>query len=169
MTNSVFLCLGTNLGKRLQNIRNAEVHIAEFIGEICKSSSLYESEPWGNVMQAFFLNEVLHVKTMLSPLDLLEATQKIEKKLNLAKKELWGPRTMDIDILFYNDLIIHLPKLIIPHPHLHKRNFVLKPLAEIAREMFHPLLQEKINKLYQKSEDQSLVDLYKIQKEVLEL
>ena len=110
-------------------------------------SSFYETEPVGYKEQGWFLNQVIHIKTSLSPMGLLKVTQKTEEDLGRKRLIKWGPRTVDIDILLYEDLIISDSSLMIPHPYLTKRRFVLVPLAEIAPSLIHPILGESISKI----------------------
>ncbi|MBT3321982.1 MAG: 2-amino-4-hydroxy-6-hydroxymethyldihydropteridine diphosphokinase [Anaerolineae bacterium] len=139
----VFIALGTNLGDRLDNLRKA---IASFSPElqIIRESAIYETPPWGYEDQPAFLNMVIEAKTRLEPDSLLSYLQEKEKSLGRVKNFRNGPRQIDLDILFYDNLILNEEKLTIPHPQLHKRAFVLVPLAEIAPAFKHPLLGKKI-------------------------
>lgn len=143
----VYLLLGGNLGDRLNYIFEAIAEIKKCIGDVTKSSSLYQTKAWGVQTQADFLNQALEIRTDLLPSDLLANTQAIENKLGRTRLEMWGERTMDIDILFYNYDIVNLENLIIPHPLIHLRKFVLIPLAEIAPDFIHPVLKKSINLL----------------------
>lgn len=139
----VFLGIGSNIGDKEDNIRKAVVMIKEKC-KILKSSSLYETEPVGYKEQDWFLNCAVEIETKLEPLELLDFLQSIEKKLKRAKTIKNGPRTIDLDILFYGDKIVNEANLVIPHPRLHERLFVLEPLKEIASGFVHPVLKKRI-------------------------
>jgi len=149
----VYLILGGNLGDKRDNLQKAIELIAIHIGNVVKSSSIYETEPWGETDQPGFLNLALIAETNLSPLKVLEEIHKIEALLGRKREEHWGARTMDIDILFYDNEIINLSNLIIPHPYIAKRRFVLAPLLEIIPNFVHPVLKQKIKSLYSACED----------------
>ncbi len=151
----VHLSIGSNLGDRKKNIISAVSLINERIGEIIKISSVYMTEPWGFESEKYFLNLVVIVKTTLSPDELLFECQQIETML-LRKKSLkneYKSRSIDIDILFYNDIIINKKDLIIPHPLIHKRKFVLLPLLELNQDFKHPVLKSSIKELFEKCDD----------------
>ena len=154
---NVFLGLGSNQGNRAENLRTAAKLISQLIGKTAKASHVYETEPWGNPDQDTFLNQVIMVNTTLDPRELLEAATKVEREMGRVKKEKWGPRIIDVDILFYGKRIIRDKGLEIPHPDLHKRAFVLVPLMEIAPELEHPVLKQPIDELYMACEDTSEV------------
>lgn len=139
----VYLGLGTNLGDMESNLRNALLEIEKRIGSIGSQSAFYLTEPWGFESSNKFLNMVVEINTDLTPFELLSATQAIEKDLGRQSKSLNGmysDRLIDIDILFYGQEVIRDEVLTIPHPLLHKRDFVLIPLKEIASEWIHPVL-----------------------------
>ncbi|MCC8146519.1 MAG: 2-amino-4-hydroxy-6-hydroxymethyldihydropteridine diphosphokinase [Bacteroidales bacterium] len=133
----VFLALGTNLGNKKQNLDKAMDLIAERIGSLSAISSVYETEPWGFESENSFLNNVVKVETRLLPFELLSVTQEIEKELGRTAKttQRYQDRIIDIDILFYDDLILQSDELVLPHPFFRERDFVLKPLLEIAPEL----------------------------------
>jgi len=153
--------LGSNLSDRKIMLNKAIEYLQLKVGEIKLESKIYESAPWGFEAQTSFLNQILVVKTELKPLEILVQIKSIEKKLGRVKtSESYESRTIDIDILFYNDEIIELPELIIPHPQLHKRGFTLVPLAEIAPELNHPVLNKPIKDLLRDCEDQSKIKIF---------
>ena len=152
---NVFLCFGSNMGNRAENLRTALAQVHRTIGKVAKKSHVYETEPWGNTEQDAFLNQVVMINTVLDPRDLMDALNKVEKEMGRVRKEKNGPRIIDIDILFYGKRIIRDKGLEIPHPELHKRAFVLAPLLEIATDIEHPILKKAIDELYMECEDTS--------------
>lgn len=139
MDKTAYIALGTNLGRKRDNIARAIQLIAALPGvKINKSSSLYETEPWGKTDQEKFLNQVIAVETSLQPAELLRELQNIEIKMGRQRKEKWGPRIIDLDILLYGNEVMDDPHLTIPHPHLRQRLFVLVPLAEIGADLQFP-------------------------------
>lgn len=153
-----YLLLGGNLGDREGLIRDSKSEITKKIGKIIKESSLYESEPWGFIAEQNFLNQVIIVKSDLEPLKVLDLCQEIENDLGRERsKEGYASRTMDIDILFIDDLIIKSERLIVPHEHLHKRRFTLLPLDELDSRYIHPGLNKTIKQLLLDCEDKSVV------------
>ena len=133
----VYLGLGTNLGDRLANLQKAADELPPQV-IVRRASSIYESEPWGYTDQPAFLNQVLEVETSLPPSDLLDYLKHIERKLGRQPTFRFGPRLIDLDILFYGNQVIDLPDLAIPHPRLPERAFMLVPLAELAPHLRHP-------------------------------
>lgn len=158
--NEVFLIIGGNLGKREVNLAKARSYIEGHIGAIVKYSSIYNTEPWGIKQQPEFLNQVLLVATNLSAAEVLVKNLEIEKLMGRVRKEKYGARIMDIDILYYNDLILNSKNLTIPHPEIPNRRFVLEPLAEIAPEHMHPLLKKTSEELLKVCADGSIVKKY---------
>ena len=150
MTHLVYLSLGTNLGNKEENLRTAMTLIEEQVGTITSQSALYASAPWGFDSENTFLNNAISVETSLTPEELLSTTQRIEHTLGRTHKSVDGQysdRLIDIDILLYDDVVMHTPSLTLPHPLMHRRLFVLEPLSEIAPTMIHPLLQKEITTL----------------------
>jgi 2-amino-4-hydroxy-6-hydroxymethyldihydropteridine diphosphokinase len=137
------------MGNREEYLARAEEEITHFIGHIEAASSIIETAPWGKTDQPAFLNQVLKIKTRFPPLFLMESLLDVEKAMGRNRTEKWGPRIIDIDILFFNNRIINEEGLCIPHPHLHEREFVLKPMVEIAPDFVHPVLQKTMSALLQ--------------------
>jgi len=156
---TAYLGLGSNLGHREANIASA-LNMLGREARILKVSSLYETEPVGHKDQPWFLNCTCSVETELAPQALLELAKNIEKNLGRKRTLRFGPRLIDIDILFYDDLILDSPDLVIPHPRLAERAFVLVPLKEIAPNLVHPLLGVTIEELLEGAEDLERVRLY---------
>ncbi len=149
----VYLLVGGNIGNRQANIDKAKELIVKKIGAIQKASSLYETAAWGMEDQPDFLNQALLVNTHLAPLNLLDELLAIEREMGRIRNEKFGPRIVDIDILLYNNRIIDHHDLIIPHPRMAQRRFVLEPLAEIAANMKHPLNSYTIGEMLQNCHD----------------
>ncbi|MFN7117243.1 MAG: 2-amino-4-hydroxy-6-hydroxymethyldihydropteridine diphosphokinase, partial [Saprospiraceae bacterium] len=139
-TKQVFLATGSNLGDRQAHLANANTHIQNQIGTIVKASRVYETQAWGLQDQPDFLNQVLEVATLLTPEQVLYQIKEIEQQLGRERLVKWGERIIDIDLLFYEQLVINEPNLKVPHPFLQDRNFVLVPLHEIAPDFIHPTL-----------------------------
>jgi len=155
---TVFLGLGSDMGERRNNLKTALAVIDEKAGSISASSSVYETEPWGFRTDSVFLNMAVRIETGLDPSDLLTALLAIEKSMGRIRgKEGYSSRIIDIDILFYNDLVIESHNLVIPHPLLHSRRFVLAPLAEIAPDYVHPVFKKSILSLLASCTDTSKV------------
>lgn len=144
--NIVYIALGSNLGNRFLNIKEAIFSLAEKMG-ILEISSIEETEPVGFLNQPKFLNSVLKAQTELTLREVFSLAKDIEKSMGRISNFKDGPRIIDIDILFYNDEVIDEPDLKIPHPRLQERGFVLKPLAEISPEFKHPVLNKTIREL----------------------
>lgn len=145
---TAFIGLGSNLGEKQINILRsvALLNEADQIRTV-KKSRLYKTKPFGVLDQPDFYNSVVKIKTSLSPKELLSVTSRIEKKMGRRRGKKWGPRVIDLDILLYGDSVVNTRDLKIPHPEMQKREFVLKPLHEIAPAFIHPTLGKKISKL----------------------
>lgn len=130
------------MGERLSYLMNALGAIEDTIGHITRKTSVHETPAWGNTAQPDFLNMALEVETTLKPLELLEKTQAIENKLGRIRTEKWGPRTLDIDILYGGDLVFEHERLTIPHPYLHQRKFTLELLVELDADFVHPVFEK---------------------------
>jgi 2-amino-4-hydroxy-6-hydroxymethyldihydropteridine diphosphokinase len=146
----VYLLLGSNLGDRNKNIELAISELKDCGIIISKMSSLYNTKPWGYTEQPDFLNQAIECFTNLGAVELLREIKKIEKKLGRKNNIKYGPRIIDIDIIFYDDLILKSEELTIPHPLMHERYFVLKPLSEIAPDFVHPELKISVKNLLEK-------------------
>jgi len=148
LMNTVFLSIGTNFGEREENLKQAVKMIEAEAGTVKALSSVYETEPWKMAVNDFFLNMALEIETSLNPHILLEILLGIEKKMGRSRKDTgYSSRIIDIDILFFNSLIISDKDLIIPHPFIAHRRFVLESLAEIAPQLIHPELEKSIKSL----------------------
>lgn len=148
----LLLGLGSNLGDGASNLHTAIAHIEQQIGRIVARSAFLQTEPWGFQSEHFFTNACLAVETDLSPSDCLASLQEIERKMGRTHKTHSGryaDRLIDIDILFYDQLVIQEEGLVVPHPLLHLRAFVLTPLLEIAPSFQHPLLHKSIQELHE--------------------
>lgn len=139
MKTTAFIALGSNLGRKQENMVQAVKFITAIPGvRLARCSSLYETEPWGKTDQDRFLNQVVAVETELLPGDLLQRLQDIEIKMGRQRNVKWGPRIIDLDILLFGNEVIDEPGLQVPHPHLRERLFVLVPLQEIGAELRFP-------------------------------
>ncbi len=164
----VFLSLGSNLGDRLAYIRSAinELEKEEKI-KLLKFSSVYNTQPWGKKLKNDFLNCVLKISTDLSPIILLQKLKQIEKKVGRKNNRKWSNREIDIDILFYDNLIFLSKYLIIPHPEIPNRRFILVPLSEIAKNFIHPTLQQSISNLLKNTKDNLKCEIFMTSKDIM--
>ncbi|MDR0724713.1 MAG: 2-amino-4-hydroxy-6-hydroxymethyldihydropteridine diphosphokinase [Prevotellaceae bacterium] len=154
----VYLLTGSNLGDRKSYLDNAKQSLCNSVGELLNESSVYESEPWGFASKNAFLNQVLLYETVLTPNEILQIIGVIETENGRARTENgYSSRNLDIDILFYDNLILNSVNLTIPHPMLHKRRFTLLPLSEISPNLTHPVFKLNISDLLEKCEDSGIV------------
>ena len=159
MTDNIYLLLGSNLGNSKELLEEAIKKIGIHIGKIVDTSKLYKTAPWGNSEQAAFLNQVVRIKSALPPTEMLNKVHFIETKMGRIRHEKWGERKIDIDILYYNDLIYNTLELIIPHPEIQNRKFTLVPLIELSPDFIHPKFQLSNSNLLSKCEDKLDVQL----------
>lgn len=148
-----FLLLGSNQGQRAELLTRAVAEIHQRVGKVTGRSSVYETAAWGKEDQSPFLNQVVEIQTNLMPDQLLLITQTIEKSLGRVRETHWGPRLIDIDILFYGDHLVNLPNLTIPHPAIAARRFTLVPMHELDANWVHPVFKETIAELLDRCED----------------
>ena len=160
---TVFLLLGSNIHPRTGYLKKAIGLINSSLGKVTLASALYESEPWGFEAPVAFLNQVLCVETAGDPLDVLKKTQEIEQKLGRVSKTkgAYSSRTLDIDMLFYDDEVVQLPELTVPHAQMANRRFTLMPLAEVAPGKIHPVLNKTCRQLLDDCDDDSKVWKFK--------
>ena len=146
----VYLGLGTNIGNKWKNMVTAAALLAERAGDVLSLSSFYETEPWGFASENTFLNAALELETDCSPMELLRLTQQIEREMGRTQKSdgSYHDRIIDIDILLYGNEVVHHEDLVVPHPLMQQRLFVMQPLAEIAPSLVHPVLQKSMYDLY---------------------
>lgn len=145
--NKAYLLTGGNTGNRTQNLAQAQQWISKRVGQVLRSSALYETAAWGNTEQAPFLNQVLVVATDLDAPTLMQTLLQIEQKMGRARTVKNAPRNIDIDILFFNKAVYESPSLTIPHPQIQHRRFVLTPLNELSPGLVHPVLQKTVHQL----------------------
>ena len=153
----VYLLLGTNLGERLENLRECVIELEKASIQILQSSCVYETAPWGYIEQPSFYNQALSVSTTMGPSALLSKLKEIEQVLGRVKVGRWRERKIDIDILYYDNLVVEDDLLKIPHVQIQHRRFTLIPLCEIAPNLVHPLLKKSNNELLNLCEDDSEV------------
>ena len=158
--NRVYLLTGSNLGNRGENLATARELINRQCGTIINTSSIYETAPWGKPNQPGFLNQALELETSMNAKQLIRRVLKVEKQMGRLRKEKFDPRTIDIDILLFNNDIYNFDFLIIPHPELHNRRFALIPLAELAAEKIHPVFKTTIAALLKTCSDKLAVQKF---------
>lgn len=151
----LFLLLGGNLGNKKEIFRTARKRLEEELGAIIQTSSVFETEPWGFESEDMFWNQVVVIETSLAPEQVLVHTKAIELELGRVRKAArYSSRLIDIDLLFYDDLVLHEPNLELPHPRMIDRRFVLEPLAEVAAEFVHPVFKRNIISLLEECSDE---------------
>jgi 2-amino-4-hydroxy-6-hydroxymethyldihydropteridine diphosphokinase len=158
--NKAYLLTGGNMGDRKALLQQAEQLLNEHCGEITASSSLYETAAWGKTDQPAFLNQALELSTTLNAKQLIRKILKLEKMMGRERKEKYGPRIIDIDILLFNDEVFDIPFLKVPHPEMQNRRFALLPLTEIAKELVHPVFKKTIGQLLKDCPDKLDVKKY---------
>ena len=146
MDHIVYIALGSNMGNRLANLKNAVNNLTPQMN-VLKRSNVYETPPWGYEEQPLFLNQVVMAETYMDPKPLLHHLKRLEAALGREPGVRNGPRLIDLDILFYDDLVLKTPDLEIPHPRMHERAFVLVPLNNIAPKVIHPVLNRPVRSL----------------------
>lgn len=146
MDHTVYLALGSNLDNRLANLKQAVAALSPQM-EVKAKSHIYETPPWGYEDQPKFLNQVIKATTYLEPQPLLKHIKRLEVMLGRKASFQYGPRSIDIDILLYDDLVLDTPSLVIPHPRLRERGFVLLPLMDIAPDLIHPVEKKTVKEL----------------------
>lgn len=145
-----YIALGSNMGERREHIERGIEALRKLSScKVCEVSDLIETEPYGGVEQGKFLNGALKLETLLGPYQLLEKLQEIEYQEGRVRDVRWGPRTLDLDILFYDDLVLNTEKLTIPHEDMQNRGFVLEPMCQIAPWLRHPLLHKTVRQMYE--------------------
>ena len=155
---TAYIGIGSNLGTPEENCTKAIEKISSTKDiKIISKSSFYQTEPIGGVQQDWFVNSAIKIKTNLSPTHLLSALLNIESAMGRTREEKWGPRLIDLDLLFYGNLILGKKGLTLPHPEIQKRKFVLIPMSEIAENLVHPTLKKTIKTLLQESSDETVV------------
>lgn len=157
----VYLGLGTNLGDRKQNLNECIGLINNKIGSVLDKSLVYETPAWGITDQPSFLNQVIKLKTKYFPFQLMQKLLLIENEMGRIREVKWGQRKIDVDILFFEDLILHSNNLTIPHPFLQNRKFVLKPLNDVIKNNFnHPILKQTIIQLLKVTDDEAVISIF---------
>lgn len=151
--NKAYLLIGGNMGDRKKQLEKAVIKIEKACGTIALQSHFYETAAWGKTDQSSFYNQALAVNTALSAPELLDVILRIEKSMGRRRTEKFGPRIIDIDILLFNNELIHAPGLDVPHPQLTNRRFALEPLDEIAPRVIHPVLKKTIHRLLKECTD----------------
>ena len=160
MQSTAYILSGSNLGDRMKMLNDAEQLINQQAGKITVTSSVYETAAWGNTDQSAFLNKVIRLSTNHRPEDLLTILLEIEESLGRKRLEKWGPRTIDLDILYFDHSVVNSKQLIVPHPEIANRRFTLIPLCEIAAEYIHPTKGISNQEILNQCTDSSEVKIY---------
>jgi len=160
--NNVYLLIGGNVGNRLENLQQAIIALNQTCGDIVRQSSIYETAAWGKTDQQAFLNQALLLVTRFTAPELLQHTLAAENLLGRVRQERYGPRIIDIDILFFNNDIVRKPDLTIPHPEVQNRRFALTPLDELAPGLVHPVLQKTVHQLLEECKDELEVKRWEV-------
>lgn len=158
--NRIYLLLGSNLNMPQQQLNLAQKKIGKKIGKVIRSSSYYQTAAWGNTLQPDFINQLLIVETKLDSFACMNLILSIEEEMGRVRKHKYEARIIDIDILFYDKEVIHAPNLIIPHPYIQERRFVLTPLNELVPNYKHPVLQKSVHQLLLRCKDKLSVKKY---------
>lgn len=153
----VAISMGSNLGNRLSSLRKAVLLIKNEVANIIKTSDVFETPPFGITNQPRFLNACILIETDMPPLNLLEKLKKIEEQMGRIQRFKWGPREIDLDIVFYDEEVVNEPTLKIPHPHMHERPFVLIPLNQISPKWIHPTLKKTVEQMTSESQDSGIL------------
>ena len=156
---TAYIGMGSNMGNKLENIKTAIAKINESIyTRVTRISESYETKPVGYTEQDNFVNSAIQVRTLLTPVELIRFLLKVEAELKRERIIKWGPRTIDLDVLLYDDIITSFEEIVIPHPRMHERMFVLKPLKDIAPYVMHPILNKRITELEEQlSKEQDII------------
>lgn len=162
MTNGIYLLSGSNLGDRVANMARALEFIEQKAGRLVAQSQLYETAAWGIEAQPSFLNQVMEIASTLSPRELLNTLLSIEMEMGRERRQKWGERLIDLDILYYGDLVLNEQALSIPHPHLQERRFTLVPLCELAPLLVHPVLGKTQQELLDECPDELEVRVFEL-------
>ena len=150
---AIYIALGSNLGDKKNNMKEALQRLAKKGVTVCKVSDFMATRPYGVTDQPDFLNAVAEIETDCSPTELLRVLLQIEQEMGRKRIRRWGERNIDLDLLLYEDRIIDLPELQVPHPDMQNRDFVLRPLVQIAPEAVHPILKKTIRQLWEELSD----------------
>jgi 2-amino-4-hydroxy-6-hydroxymethyldihydropteridine diphosphokinase len=156
---NIIILLGSNLGNRLANLKQAIASIASF-STILQQSNIYQTAAWGNTDQADFLNQAIEIQTNQTAENLMHALLAIESQMGRVRLQKWEPRIIDLDIIFYESAIHSTDFIQIPHPEMQNRAFVLKPLLDLIPHFEHPILKQTISQLWEKCPDQLEVSLF---------
>lgn len=158
--NTIYLLLGSNMNDPKKQLNIAKIEITKQLGPIARESKLYQTAAWGNTNQSDFLNQVILVHSHMEAADCIEKTMLIENEMGRVRTEKNAPRLIDIDILYFNKDVIHTQNLIVPHPEIENRRFVLTPLNEISPNFIHPILKKNNHELLRECKD--ILDVKKI-------